>query len=471
MSTGETGIAHLVTSLQIDCWGVQGVEPSEIPDRLRQIYLERFTFDPDEDPASAAGLLGRFPVDSVYQQLRSDLDARGLSLQCPYTYLLIDLWRTRFHSQVSSGDPGSAGHPLVASAYTGDVNACTYRAQDGSRAIVFEDELLHFFQVASQGLFGMFVHREGNQLSFDLSWPPSEAHLAQLHVASDWLFGSAVRSMLIHGSVMQREEKFAPPVQHEIELTLAGEVAGGLFNFVYAHEQAHINARHYELLWGEGGRPIPRRPVPEQEDAFERCKLRYPELLAALNAEQIQLFLTRQMMEVEADCFACMMLINSWRAMVAAHGMDRLRLTCMLAGGFSTLILFWMIEQMVLIIAYGKDVERGAYPVALLGEDDLVQNLCFRSTHPTPLNRMMSVESFFQDERVAAAMSAQNDARWVEDTGDILAFFNQLRRFLTESFQLWLDDKRADELFNLGLDGIKPQWRKMLDEMPRPRDT
>lgn len=468
MSTSETGIPHLVTALQTDSWGVLGVEPSDIPDRLRQIFLERFMFNPDEDPASAASLLDRVPVDDLYQQLRGDLDAKGLPLQCPYTYLLVDLWRKRFHRQVSSEDPGSAGHPLIASAYTGDVNARTYRAQDGTRAIVFEDELLHFFQVASQGLYGMFVHREGNQLSFDLSWPPSEARLAQLRVATDWLFGSAVRSMLVHGSVMQREEKFAPPVQHEIDLTLAGEVAGGLFNFVYAHELAHINAQHYELLWGEANRPIPRRPVPEQEDAFKRCKLRYPELLAALGEEQVHLFLTRQMMEVEADCFACTMLINSWRAMETAEGMDRLRLACMLAGGFSTLVLFWMIEQMALIIAYGKDIESGAYPVALLTEDDLVQNLCFRSTHPTPINRMLSVESFFQDERVAAAMASQNDARWAEDTGNILVFFNQLRQFLIGCFQLWLDDERTEQLFKLGLGSIKPQWQKMLDDMPKP---
>jgi hypothetical protein len=69
-----------------------------------------------------------------------------------------------------------------------------------------------------------------------------------------------------------------------------------------------------------------------------------------------------------------------------------------MVGSLSVLPLFRIIELMACFLEYGDDCNENAF-AELFAEDDLVQNLCHRSTHPSPLNRIKNMVEAMASDR------------------------------------------------------------------------
>jgi tetratricopeptide (TPR) repeat protein len=457
-----------ITRFQATCWADQGVSEEQIVDKLKAVFFERMTFNSAEDPEFMRPLFESVPLSmtAIYDEFRDALDGRGLPFQCPYTHLVLSSLQRSFHErtnneellEVLSETTGWKELPLIASAYSGSLDAFTLRAADGSRGVVFEDELLHLFMGIAHGLGAMVSRRQDKLFVVDMD--RDQERNERFVRGRDWVFGS-IRAMLTHGTVMQRQEGFLMPLSTDTDVRFGKSLFTGMFDFVYMHEIGHIVSQHYELLWGATARHLPRRTVAEQEQAFQKCKEKYPDLLATLRPEQIQNFLTRQMMEIEADSMATLSLIN--QAMEIAQGRDPgIAAVGACLGSLSVILLFRVIESMALMIHHGMAWQD--YPHALLSTDDLVQNLCFRSSHPSPLNRMKNMVDALQDERLIDSLAERPEAEQARE--QLVHLFTRLEALIITAFFEWLETDEGFRTLELGSEALLPRWRHLIDELP-----
>lgn len=227
---------------------------------------------------------------------------------------------------------------------------------------------------------------------------------------------------------------------------LVDAIRRGYLAFVLAHEYAHCTLGHFEQL-KRSDNPFAQRvgrAKHVRDEAVSLYARKYQHRFSMPGREQFQAFTLLQSMELEADMTAAKVV---GELISRQNGANRLATKLGLALG--VYLFFWCLEMTERV---HRTIEQGGgwFLDRLYKEDDLVQSLIHRSTHPTPLERLADAD--------AEMIKVIQNQECAQEVATIMRWMDQLFE------QVWLEQRAA-----LAIRSARPEMtlhRKWVNAIP-----